>query len=104
MMPCIEWRTAGTTRLTLCVGRYALKFARSRRGREANERENIEWSRATPQRRLMLCPIVWAVPFGLLNIMPRAIPLTRQDQLHRLATHDFPDWDYMPGGPREPFE
>jgi hypothetical protein len=36
--------------------------------------------------------------------MRRAIPLMREDQLHRLATYDFPDWDYMPGGPQEPFE
>jgi hypothetical protein len=100
----MEWHTAGTTRLTLCVGRYAFKFARSRRGRDGNRRERLEWDRATPERREMLCPIVWTAPFAFANVMRRAVPLTREDQLHRLATCDFPDWDYMPGGPKDPFE
>jgi hypothetical protein len=54
--------------------------------------------------REMLCPTVWGAPFGLVNIMRRAVPLTREDQLRRLKTDDFPDWDYQPGGPPEPFE
>ena len=91
-------------RLTICVGRYALKCARWRRGREANRRERIEWDRATPARREMLCPILWSAPLGLVNIMRRAVPLTQDDQLNRIATDDFPDWEYMPGGPGEPFE
>jgi hypothetical protein len=100
----IEWHIAGTMRLTLCIGRYAFKFARSRRGRAANQRERVEWDRATPERREMLCPIVWSTPLGLVNVMRRAVPLTREDQFHRLANRDFPDWDYMPGGSSEPFE
>ncbi|WP_439400407.1 hypothetical protein ACRQ5Q_43545 (plasmid) [Bradyrhizobium sp. PMVTL-01] len=36
--------------------------------------------------------------------MRRAIPLTREDQLDGLDTGDFPDWDCVPGGPREPVE
>lgn len=40
----------------------------------------------------MLCPIVWTAPFGFANVMRRAVPLTREDQLHRLETCDFPDW------------
>ena len=100
----IKWYTVGTTRLTVCVGRYAFKFARSQRGRDGNRRERLEWHRATLERREMLCPIVWAAPYGLLNVMPRAVPLTREDQLRRLANDDFPDWDYMPCGPGEPFE
>ena len=100
----IEWHTLGTMRLTLCIGRYALKFARSKRGRDANQRERVEWNRATPERREMLCPILWTASFGLVNVMRRAVPLTREDQQHRLDTDDFPDWDYMLGGPKEPFE
>jgi hypothetical protein len=103
-MLAMKWHTAGTTRLTLCVGRYAFKFARSRRGREANQRERLEWGRATPERRLMLCPLIWATPFGLINVMRRATPLTRKQQLELLEHHAFPDWDYMPPGPKEPFE
>jgi hypothetical protein len=100
----IEFHTAGTMRLTLCVGRYALKFARGRRGRDANRREQLEWSRATPPRREMLCPVLWAAPFGLVIVMQRAVALTRQEQQELLFNHGFPDWDYMPGGPRSPFE
>ncbi|MGX1325438.1 hypothetical protein ACVMFA_007395 [Bradyrhizobium liaoningense] len=102
--PMFALHTAGTTRLTVCVGQYALKFGRWRSGGDANQREWIEWVRATPDRRLMLCPILWAAPFGVLNIMRRAVPLTRQQQLALLDSDGFPDWDYMPGGPGEPFE
>ena len=51
----MEWHSAVTTRLTLCVGRYAFKFARSRRGRDANQRERLK-SRAKRERHEMLCP------------------------------------------------
>ena len=95
----IKWHTAGSTRLTLCVGRYAFKFARSERGRDGNKRERREWDRATPARRKMLCPIIYSFPFGIANVMPRAVQLTREDQVRRLEADDFPDWDYMPGGP-----
>jgi len=72
-MRYIEWHTAGTTRFTLCIGRYAFKFARSQRGCYGNRRERREWDRATPERREMLCPIVWAAPYGLVNVMRRAV-------------------------------
>jgi hypothetical protein len=90
--------------LAFCVGRYALKFARSRSGRAANGAERLEWQRATPERREMICPLLWAAPSGLVNIMRRAIPLTREQQLTLLDNDGFPDWDYRPGGPSEPFE
>jgi hypothetical protein len=96
--------TAGTTRLTLCVGPYAFKIARSIRGRKANQRERIEWDRATPERRDMLCPVVWATRLGLVNVMRRATPLTRAQQLELLRSDRFPDWDYIPPGPKAPFE
>jgi hypothetical protein len=100
----IALHTAGTTRLTICISRYALKFARGRRGRVGNYGERVEWQRATPARRELLCPLLWAAPFGLVNVMVRAIPLTREQQQTLLDDHGFPDWDYMPGGPSEPFE
>jgi hypothetical protein len=40
----------------------------------------------------------------LFNIMRRAMPLTRSEQLLLLKSDGFPDWDYMPGGPPSPFE
>ena len=100
----IELHTHGTTRFALCFGRYSVKFARGSRGRAANRAENVEWERATPERREMLCPMLWASPFGLFNLMQRAVPLTRTQQLALLERDGFPDWDYMPGGPSSPFE
>jgi hypothetical protein len=100
----IELHRAGTMRLTFCVGRYAWKFARWRRGCDANQRERLTWDQATPERRRMLCPILWTAPFGLVNVMRRAIPLTRNQQQELLDTDGFPDWDYLPPGPSEPFE
>jgi hypothetical protein len=100
----IKLHTAGTTRLTICMGRYALKFPRGLRGCVANYGERVEWKRATPERREKLCPLVWGAPFGLINIMRRAIPLTpeQHQELHR--NDGFPKWDYMPRGPSSPFE
>ncbi len=100
----IKWHAAGTTRLTLCVGRYALKLPRGLRGCVANYGEQVEWKRAANDRRATLCPMLWGAPFGLINIMKRAIPLT-SEQHHELHRNDgFPKWDYMPGGPSSPFE
>ena len=31
-------------------------------------------------------------------------PLTYEEQQRLLDEDGFPDWDYMPGGPSEPFE
>jgi hypothetical protein len=104
MMTGFAWHTAGTTRLTLCISRYAVKLARGRRGRIANYGERVEWQRATPERRGMLCPLLRAAPFGLVNIMRRATPLSREEQQMLLDNDGFPDWDYMPSGPSEPFE
>src|ERR1035438_2275503 len=50
-MISIEWHTAGTMRLTLCIGRYALKLPRGVLGRVANYGERVEWKRATLERR-----------------------------------------------------
>jgi hypothetical protein len=36
-------------------------------GRDADQRERIEWDRATPERREMLCPLLWTAPFGLVK-------------------------------------
>lgn len=100
----IKLHTAGTTRLTICMGGYALKLPRGLRGCVANHGEQVEWKRATPDRRAMLCLLLWGAPFGLVNVMRRAIPLTREAQQALLDKDGFPDWDYMPGGPSEPFE
>ena len=100
----IELHVAGTTRLTICVGRYALKVRRGLRGRVANYGEQVEWRRATPERRAILCPVLWAGPFGLVSIMRRAIPLTSEQHRDLKANDGFPRWDYMLGGPESPLE
>ena len=66
--------------------------------------ERVEWKRATPERRKILCPLLWIAPFGLVNVMRRAVPLTlgQHQELHR--NHGSPKWDYMPGGPSSPLE
>ena len=63
----IEFHTAGTTRLTLCIGGYAVKLPRGTRGCVANYGERIEWERATPARRDIMCPLLWSAPFGLVK-------------------------------------
>jgi len=90
--------------LTLCIGRYAFKLARGQRGRIANHAEQLEWQRATPERREILCPLLWAPPFGLVNVMRRAVPLTSAQHLELHRNDRFPKWDYMPGGPSSPLE
>jgi hypothetical protein len=47
---------------------------------------------------------LWAAPFGLINVMRRAIPLTSQQHRDIKANNGFPRWDYMPGGPDSPLE
>lgn len=44
-------KTAGTTRLVLIVGDYALKIARHHRGQRCNRFEARIWAEATPERK-----------------------------------------------------
>jgi hypothetical protein len=100
----MKLRTDGTTRLVLVLGRYALKFARGRKGRFCNLFEAKTWAEATPARRQILCPVVGCAPLGLMLIMPAARPLTQEEfDAHDLGD-TLPDWDYLPGDPTEPFE
>jgi hypothetical protein len=94
----------GTTRVTLSVGPYAIKIAKSRRGRTCNEFESALWSRTTEARRKMLCPIFATLPFGIALVTPRARPLTEDEKNHLIDTDGFPDWDYVPPDETEPFE
>lgn len=91
----LRLHAAGMTRFTICAGRFAFKVPRGRRGRLANCAEHVEWKRATPERREMLCTLLWTAPFGLLNVMRRAQPLTREVQQELLENDGLPDWDYM---------
>jgi hypothetical protein len=104
LMIGIELHRTGTTRLTLCVGRYALKLPRGLFGCAANHGERVEWKRATPERRVNMCPLLWGAPFGLINVMRRAVPLTSEQHRDLRTNGGLPDWKYMPGGPDCPFE
>jgi hypothetical protein len=103
-MISIEWHTAGTMRLTVCIGRYALKLPLGVLGCVANYGEQVEWKRATPERRANLCPMLWGAPFGVINVMRRAVPLTSEQHQAHWHNGTLPDWNYMPGGPDCPFE
>lgn len=89
--------TAGATRRVLLTKRWAFKiplahphcstspwktFAkRLFRGCLANinEQEFTVLQRVAPELDITFCPVVFHLPFGLLNVMPRCEPLTRDE-------------------------
>jgi hypothetical protein len=96
----------GRTRLVLVLGRVVLKFARGARGRRSNLYEYGIYGRVSERRRVMLCPILWCDPFGLMAMSRRARPLSEEEKDHFLDTDKFPDWDWEQGSPdnSHPFE
>jgi hypothetical protein len=100
MMNLLSLSRAGTTRLTICFGPFALKLARGRQGLICNRFEADVWKLAPEFRRAMLCPVLWKLPFGIGLLMPRAVPLTESEH----ATMKQPDWDYVPPDIGHPFE
>lgn len=88
--------TVGATRRVLLTKRWAFKiplahpceappwktFAkRLFRGCLANinEQEFMVLPRVAPELDIPFCPVVFHLPFGLLNVMPRCEPLTREE-------------------------
>jgi hypothetical protein len=94
----------GTTRITVCIGPWAVKIARNRAGLRCNRFESDLWNRTTDARRTMLCPVVTRLPFDLMLIMQRANPLSETECETLESTDGFPDWDYVPPDETEPFE
>jgi hypothetical protein len=86
----------GSCRFTLCLGAWAIKFARDATGRRCNRFEIELWNRATAVRRAMLCPILMGFPFGLGVVMQRAKSITEDEAQQLMDADAFPDWDYMP--------
>jgi hypothetical protein len=76
-----------------------VEVARGVFGCVANYGERVEWKRATLERRAILCPLLWGTPFGLINVMRRAIPLTSEQHQAHWDNGSLPDWNYMPGEP-----
>ena len=104
MTPIVEIRR-GTRRLTLCIGAWALKLARTANGRRCNRFEADLWARITPARRNMLCPVLARLPFDLAIVMQRAQPLSEDEAKRLKAENGFPDWDYIPPNDEgHPFE
>lgn len=105
MKPFFAIRTTGETRIVFLVGRYALKVARGKLGRRCNALEAHLWNWVGPARRQILCPVLWSPRGGLLNVAPRAVPISEEEADSLRATFGFPDWDYMPPDDLEcPFE
>jgi hypothetical protein len=101
----VEVHRSGSTRITVCFGPWAFKFARSTVGMRCNQYENKLWHRVDDRRRDMLCPVLCGLPGNVLIIMKRARPLTEGEAEHLRETDGFPDWDYDPDeGLSEPFE
>jgi hypothetical protein len=94
----------GTVRLTICIGRWALKVARNATGRRCNRFEANLWARTTAVRRSMLCPVLARLPFGFGLIMQRAEPLSESEKNELIESDGFPDWDYLPPDETCPFE
>lgn len=97
-------RTDGVSRLVLVVGGYAFKFGRGARGRRCNRFEANIWAEATEYRRTILCPVLACCLSGFVLVMPEARPLTKAEADEHESNDTYPDWDYVPGGPSEPFE
>ena len=80
----------------LVLGPVAIKFAIGKRGRRCNLYEANLYNAVSPQRRDMLCPVLWCSQNGAVLIARSAIPLT-EDECHHLKDADaFPEWDYVP--------
>ncbi len=93
----------GTRRLTICLGPWAAKIARNAKGRICNLYEATVWATEI-ERRVMLCPVIGCLPFGLALIMQRAEPISELECEQLRRTRGFPDWNYIPGGRECPFE
>jgi hypothetical protein len=87
----------GTTRFVLVVGRWAMKFARSARGRRCNRYEANLFASVDERRRWMLCPVRWRTASNWLIVMTAAVPLTETEKDNLIDSDGFPDWDYMSG-------
>jgi len=87
----------GTNRFVLLVGPWAIKLARSAKGRRACRHERAVWKRygGRPGNGDLLCPILASDPFGLVVIMRKAqrTPWPFFSTWHERQ----PQWEYWPG-------
>jgi len=92
----VRYSGLGTTRAVVVIGRVALKIARNERGVRCNRYEADLYARTTPERRAMLCPVLWCSENGAILAMRAACPITQAEASQLLATEQYPDWDYSP--------
>jgi hypothetical protein len=87
----------GTNRFVLLLGPWAIKFARSAKGRRECRHERTVWKRygGKPVNGDLLCPIIASDPFGLVVIMRKA----QRTPWPFLSTWNErqPQWEYWPG-------
>lgn len=86
----------GTNRFVLLLGPWAIKFARSSRGRRAcrNERGLWRYYKGKPGNGDLLCPIIASDPFGFVVVMRKA---KRTPRPFWSTWPEFqPKWEYLP--------
>ncbi len=81
----------GCTRMVFLIGRYAIKVPQVKHG----WRNFLNGLLGNLQERIMdtmkdkrMCPIIWSIPGGWLNVMPRCDSLT-QTEFEDLRIDDF---------------
>jgi hypothetical protein len=84
----------GVFRRVVLLGQYAFKLPRWQQfaaGMRSNRWEREMWQRWRPRFQWStLCPVIYADPFGLLVVMPRAVQPVPQDQVDALPDY-YPD-------------
>jgi hypothetical protein len=99
-------RFNGTTRRpVISVGPWTMKVACNPRGRRCNLYEASLFQSSSPQRKRLLCPVLWVSRKGLLLLMSTAQPVHPSEfDLSTYASLVMREWDPIPGEDGQPFE
>lgn len=101
-MKRIEFKS-GASRFVICVGKYAFKFPLAYPGQRftrrlcngilgnLTEKEFSSFEFKFSDFTLTCCPVVFSLPFGLLNVMYRVDPIGEDIFNKILETPSFPD-------------
>jgi hypothetical protein len=105
MSRMVEWKRDGVMREVFLVGRWAIKLPKLTRGWRNFLRgllANIHERELSTLRWRTLCPIVFSVPGGWLNVMQRATPLTDDELAHfDIGGFFYPEnGEVIPGEPK----
>src|SRR5262245_57939440 len=95
----------GSTRTVVAFGPWVFKFGRSKDGMRCNLHEADLYRRSSPQRRSMLCPVLWCSRPAFVSIMRRAETPVTQGTLDERKAVAWHEWGYAgPGDDGHPFE